>query len=227
MKEAFIQALSSRVYSSEGIKNANKYAVGRGLNPEKFPFPWTITSSDINQFEDFRRYYPPNIFNDTLYIPLIDVEDVTGTRLIGFETRYLGSSERRTRYMKFKSNTPPILLYNFFEALNKSSTEPLVLVEGAIDCESIKSIGFNCLSSLTTQWSIKFLFLLASLSNKVLVMFDNDSPGQKATERLMKETSLDKDFSNLFIPISYRGKDPNDSIMKFGPDYLKEIISSY
>jgi len=55
-------------------------------------------------------------------------------------------------------------------------------------------------------------------------MYDNDTTGRKALEKIMKNVSFDIDLQKSFKPIIYSNKDPNAALMNQGPEYLRELL---
>lgn len=55
---------------------------------------------------------------------------------------------------------------------------PLVLVEGNLDCDSMKQIYPYTVASLTSTLSTNQIQLISSLTNKVIIAYDNDEAGQ-------------------------------------------------
>ncbi len=69
--------------------------------------------------------------------------------------------------------------------------EPILLVEGALDCDVAKQfITKNCLGCLTSGTSRAKAMVLSCLTNKVLLFLDNDEAGKKGeetTKRILEE----------------------------------------
>ncbi len=63
---------------------------------------------------------------------------------------------------------------------NRKYYEPIILVEGTADCDYLKTIYNDVLACLTDSISSFNLQVLKSLTNNVLLCFDNDNAGKEA-----------------------------------------------
>jgi hypothetical protein len=224
MNQAFIDRLSQLVYTKEGIDKANTYITSRGLDPSKLRYPCTISGSNETLFNEFSSLYPINIFINSLYIPIVDVEDPT--HLVGFDVKYLGVSNFRTRFHKFKI-TPDTLMLYFSKNIDTIKTdEPIVVTESFLDAVTIEQLGYTVISPLTALNNLKFCLLLYAISDRIFFMYDNDDTGRKAIQKIMRNISLDIELQKCFKPIIYSGKDPNEVKMKQGSEYLKVMLKN-
>lgn len=221
---SFIVDLSNYVYTPEGIEAAKTYAKGRKLDPEAFSFPWTISGSDPDHFRIFKHLYPPWLFTDSLFIPVVDFED--GQTLVAFDVRYLGNDPKRSRYMKFKTDkTQPILYFTRpLEAIADAC--PIIVCEGAVDAESLRFMGYPVISPLTALHGLRFLAFLRAISKNIYFAYDNDAGGMQAKQKIQEECSFDPEFSNQIRFLSFPGKDINDSVKAVGRDYLKQFFNT-
>ena len=221
---SFIVDLSNYVYTPDGIANAGLYAKSRGIFPEDFSFPWTITGSDPAHFLPFKHLYPPWLFVDSLFIPIVDFED--GQTLVAFDVRYLGTDPRRTRYMKFKTDKTEVILYGTRPLESIPNDCPVIITEGAIDAESLRFLGYPVISPLTALHGLRFLAFLRAISNNLYFAYDNDSGGMNAKKRIQEECSFDPEFANQVRFLSFSGKDINECLKTFGQDYLQKVLMS-
>jgi hypothetical protein len=221
----FIDQIANIIYSKENIDRANEYILSRGINPNQLAFPYTCTSSLEAHFWRFREKYPPYLFIDSLYIPIVDIRD--GKTLVGFDIRYNGTSDKRTRWHKFKRRDEDIFIYNFQE-FKKNLDWPVLIVESALDVETIRSLGLNitCISFLTAISHIRSVLFLYAMGSKIFYMYDNDSSGSSAISRILKTISFNTEVMNNFTFISYRGKDPNGALEMMGSSYLSQTIQA-
>lgn len=222
MNSNFIQSLSNVIYTQEGIQKAQEYLKSRDLDSSKLRYPYTISSGDENIFKQFSSLYPPNIFLDSLYIPIVSILDPN--YLVGFEVRYLGSKSFRTRFHKFKLDQNTLLMYFSKDIEKIEDDEPIIVTEGIMDALSVEQLGYTVISPLTALHNLKFCLFLYSISNNIYIMYDNDTTGRKACSNLMKGVSLDLEIQKSFNPIIYTGKDPNQALLERGEDYLKQIL---
>ena len=214
----FIDILSSYLYSQDGIDRARVYLNSRKLNQPSIP--WVI-SGDKRDMEWAETYYENYwLLADCLFIPVTDFRDPSNKTLAGFDVRYLGKSEKRSRYIKLKKNSVTPLVYGVDEP-----TDPLFVTEGAIDAEVFRQLGYSAVSSLTSLSSPRWMaFLLSFSPGKILLAYDNDSQGEKATNHLMDMVSYSEDLSTKVGVFRYRCHDPNDAMALLGWSYLEEQI---
>lgn len=219
-----IQDLANIIYTPENIQKAKEYLLSRKVNSTKMRFPPTLTNQDSSLYWLFRKQYVPNIFTDSIYFPITDIEEPT--RLIGFDVRYCGKDPTRLRYHKFKENSHTFMLY-FTQDLDKIDPDkPLIVTEGVVDAETIRDLGYPVLSPLTAMHSFKFCLFLKAVSNRVYFAYDGDDAGKKAIASIGKETSIDPNFRKCFNFLNFSGKDLNKACMDFGKDYLLSVLKS-
>jgi len=219
-----LDALSNVLYTPENIARANNYVTGRGLDPSRFRFPFAASGPDPARFYGFDAIARPYLLTNTLYMPILDLFDPEGKRLIGFDMRYLGEKENRLRYRKIKRNPTDPLLYNVHEALTRPQL-PLVVCEGVIDVESLRLLDLPCnvISPLTATTNDELIIALVALSQKILIAYDNDSKGRNAKTK----------FNNILAPfkssvevrsLTFLGPDLNQALQDRGAGFLKQLI---
>ena len=105
---------------------------------------------------------------------------------------------------------------------------PLLLCEGNIDCDSIKQIYPYSLAVLTNSLSLSQMQLLAYLTNKVILAFDNDEAGNRGYWRTYKSL-ITNNFRVERFNHSYKLKDFGDLIdlQMWDPDEYNYICSLY
>ncbi len=162
-------------------------------------------------------YY--DMFRDRVMFPIIDLRG----SVIGFGGRVLEGDG--PKYL----NSPDTLVFkktrNLF-AMNiaKNTKEGfLILAEGYMDVISIHQAGFdNAVASLGTSLTAEQARLISQYVNQVIIAYDADGAGQKATRRaisLFEETGVK--IRVLSIPDA---KDPDEYIKKFGPARFKLLL---
>lgn len=102
----------------------------------------------------------PNKINDTIYS--ITFRNINGQK------KFL------------RVGTKSFLFYGFGE-LPKNFTygTPIILVEGNMDCDSVRQIYPCALATMTNAISLNQIQLLSALTNKIIVAYDNDEAGNK------------------------------------------------
>lgn len=224
MNQDFIDRLSQIVYTEEGITLARYYLEARKIDPDQMRYPCTVTGANDSLFSEFSSLYPVSVFVDSLYIPIVDITDPK--KLVGFDVKYLGISSFRTRFHKFKITPETFMLYFSKNIDIIGDGESVIITESFIDALSLEQLGYTVLSPLTALSNLKFCLFLHAISDRIFLMFDNDDTGRKATQKIMKNVSLDFDLQKCFKPIIYSGKDPNEILVSQGPDYLKLMLNS-
>jgi DNA primase len=160
-------------------------------------------------------------------------------RVIGFTGRTLSADEKAgPKYL----NSPETAIYSksrvlFNLDLAKEGIRALnyaILVEGQMDCISVFAAGFhNVIATSGTAFTAAQAALLGRFSKQVVVNFDPDAAGAKATERtlgllieeefdikvLTLEQGLDPD---LFV--RRKGKEAYASALKHSQRYFEYLI---
>lgn len=217
-----IDLVSNLVYTSDNITRAAQYLRRRGLDPDKINPPWTFTDKRERLYAPLREWLPPFMFTESLFIPIPNVENPRVCE--GFDVRYLGEDPRRSRFHKLKRSVESITIYGWHHAV--STDGPVLCTEGAIDAESINQLGLKvkAVSPLTRMRGLKWIYTLRLLSTNILVMYDNDTDGQKATRSLVKELEGVPDSNGRIRAVSYRCKDPNEALTTLGKEMFKTLL---
>lgn len=152
-------------------------------------------------------------FRNRLMFPIIDVRGnviAFGARTMGNDVpKYINTSD--TLVFKKSSN---LFALNFAK---KSGKENLILTEGYMDVISLHQSGFtNSVAGLGTALTQGQVKLLSRNTGEVIVCYDSDEPGRKASERATKMLQQDGlDVKILTIP---KGKDPDEYLRINGKD---------
>lgn len=159
-------------------------------------------------------------FRNRIMFPVFDYRG----RVIGFGGRVLDNS--KPKYLNspethvFKKGTN---LYGINFAINNNMNNMLIIVEGYMDCIALHQCGIrSAVASLGTALTPNQAKLLKRYANKVIISYDADLAGQKATQRgldVLKEQGLD--VRVLMMP---KGEDPDDFIKKHGKEAFLELI---
>ncbi len=171
-----------------------------------------ILKGDKGSYDRFRK---------RIIFPLIDENN----KLIGFAGRIFGKDEG-AKYI----NSPETILYHkssYLYGFNKAklSIRKLdfsILMEGYIDVILSHKIGYTtAVASSGTSVTKEHLTKLSRLSNKIIIAYDGDESGIKASIR-----SAEIAFSlgmEVRIASFKDGKDPADVILK-SPEEFKDAI---
>ena len=161
-----------------------------------------------------------DIFRHRVMVPIIDVRG----SIIAFGGRVLDDS--KPKYI----NSPETLVYHKSRTLfalnvaKKSTSKRYILCEGYMDVISMHEAGFDtavcaCGTALTPE-QVK---LLSEYADEVILSYDSDEAGQKATERSLGL------FANSPVKVSvlsYQGaKDPDEFIKKYGRERFDMLLN--
>lgn len=163
-------------------------------------------------------------FRNRIMFPIIDLRGnviAFGGRIIGNgQPKYLNSSD--TIVFK-KSNN--LFALNF--AKNKLDSK-IILAEGYMDVISLHKAGFeNTVATLGTSLTEGQVKLLSRYAEEVVVAYDSDEAGRKASDRAIKMLRDNGVIARvLIVP---KGKDPDEFIKSYGKDgkfRFKELIDN-
>ena len=161
-------------------------------------------------------------FRNRLMFPVIDVRG----NVIAFSGRILGSGE--PKYL----NSPETAVFsksrNLF-ALNlakKSKSDYFLLAEGNVDVVSLHQAGFDsAVASLGTSLTEQQAQLLSRYKNEVIIAYDNDSAGSKATSRAIG--LFEKlDVKVRVLRLDGAQKDPDEYIQAKGAEAFRKLIEN-
>lgn len=166
-------------------------------------------------------YY--DTFRNRLMFP---IHDSTG-RIIGFGGRTMGDDP--AKYL----NTPATALFdkstNLF-GLNQArqgieKAGQAIVVEGYTDCIMAHQFGFTeTVATLGTAMTEAHAALLRRYTDRVILLFDSDSAGQKAADRALSvalTSGLD-----VYIARVPAGKDPCDYLLSAGRAGFEDVLKA-
>lgn len=158
-------------------------------------------------------------FCNRVIVPIIDARG----NVVAFGGRVLDNS--KPKYIN-TADTPVYKKSLGVFGLNfakNSKEKSLILVEGYMDAIALHQAGFtNSIACLGTALTGEMAHLLSRYADEILLAYDNDEAGQKATERAMKV------FSSIGMKIRVirlsGGKDPDEILKKFGAEKIRSLI---
>ena len=164
-----------------------------------------------------------DIYRNRIMFPLWDINGKT----IGFSGRIYEGKDQ-SKYINtmetdiFKKGS---LLYNYNNARESIIKDNrVIIVEGFMDVIRLYSIGItNVLASMGTAITKEQVNLIRKLTNNVILMFDGDSAGEKATLSFI-EVSKDVDFDIKIIRLE-EDLDPDDYIIKKGKEKMLDHLT--
>ena len=158
-------------------------------------------------------------FRNRLMFPIIDVRG----NVVGFGGRVLDDS--KPKYL----NSNETMIFNKRKNLfglnlaKKSKQGFLILVEGNIDVVTMHQYGFdNAVASLGTSLTEEQATLIGRYAEQVVLLYDGDAPGQKATKRAIP--ILEKAGIAVKVLQIPGEMDPDDYLKKYGADKFKLLL---
>ncbi|MGL5232674.1 MAG: DNA primase [Fusobacteriaceae bacterium] len=244
-----IMEKAKQYFSDEIFKNPGRealgYLVNRGISPEE------IQKNDIgfapnsrNGMSEFliNQGYPVekildlglakegdnglyDAFRNRIIFPIYSLE----RRVIAFGGRTLESGKDIAKYIN-SPDTPIFkkgnILYGLGEKfLNIKKKEYAMLMEGYMDVLMATLNGFDVtLAPLGTALTEEQGKLLKRYTKNIILSFDMDAPGQKATEKaimVLKELGF-----SIRVLMYENAKDPDEYIKKYGKDEFLKVIKN-
>lgn len=223
-------ALARRYWKEKrGLSDAAIRRFGLGYAPEDFGgllhylkrrgfTEWELEHSGLVKRSAKGNLY--DIFRHRVMVPIIDVRG----SIIAFGGRVLDDS--KPKYI----NSPETMVYHKSRTLfalniaKKSASKRYILCEGYMDVIAMHEAGFDtavcaCGTALTAE-QVK---LLSEYADEVILSYDSDEAGQKATERSLGL------FANSPVKVSvlsYQGaKDPDEFIKKYGRERFEMLLN--
>lgn len=163
-----------------------------------------------------------DFFRHRVMIPIFDLRG----NVIAFSGRKLDPEQPGGKYV----NSPETLVYKKSRTLfalnlaKKSQTRRYILCEGNLDAISMHQAGFTtAVAGCGTALTAEQVKLLSEYANEVVLCYDSDEAGQKATKRAISLLSASPlKISVLNIPDA---KDPDEFIKKFGAERFEMLLN--
>lgn len=215
--------LNGRQITEEMIKD-----YGIGLSLDKTNDLVTLLQKkgyDLNTLNQIGlASYDKDLYVDRIMFPL---KDLNG-RIVGFSgRRYDGKKEEK--YVNTKQ-TPIFhkgnLLYNYFDSKEFIRKKNQVIVmEGFMAVIRASTVGVkNAVALMGTAMTKEQAELIKRLSRNVILMFDGDDAGRKAT--ISNGEELEKLGLDVKVAELKDGLDPDDFILKNGENEFLALIQS-
>ncbi len=161
-----------------------------------------------------------DIFRNRMMFPIIDVRG----NVVAFSGRRYNEQDKQ-KYVN-TSDTPVFKKGNTIFGLNfakNSSDSRLIIVEGQMDVIALHQAGFtNTVACLGTALTTEQANILARYAEELLICYDNDEAGRKATARaleILENTGLKLKVINM-----EGGKDPDEIIKTHGKERFNDLI---
>lgn len=158
---------------------------------------------------------------------MFSIHDANG-RLVGYNGRaYHG--ETANKYVNSKETAifkKRDILYNYHRAKDAArQKKEIIVMEGPMDVIRAYTIGIeNVVASLGTAFGSSQAMLIRKLSSNVILCFDGDDAGLKATKSALEE--LIKIGIEPKVVRLGDGQDPDEYIKKYGKDAFEKALKN-
>ena len=239
---------------SEKSKAAKEYLTSRKFNEQDLKkYDISFINSNV---EDFQKFCNKNkisdldlkklgfisssnnfLFKNRIMFPILNFRSETiaygGRALEDFGPKYLNSSDS----VLYKKNRNLYFTKDFISSVKKKGY--VFLVEGYFDVLSLNQLGYsNSASPSGTALTIQQLEAVSRYTNKILLCFDNDEAGLKATERVLEiknQVSNQLEIHCLNLPEKYKDiselyEDDEDifsSVLKDNLEIIEFLIDKF
>lgn len=220
-----------------GIEKRTVTAFGIGASLDMFSLPKYLKSKGYTEDEMLKcgvcqkktredgSSYVFDALWGRLIIPIIN----NLGSVIAFGGRLL---EKKPNFAKYKNTQETELfiknrtLYNINNLKKekaKNGLTRIIMVEGYMDAISVYNAGFkNVVASMGTSLTVEQARLLKRYAGTVLISYDGDGAGQKATVRGLE--ILQKEGLEVRVVTLPDGLDPDDVIKKFGAEAYGKLL---
>lgn len=203
-----------------GLSLNEKDMLTKLLKSKKYDDKTLLRSGLVNE----NNYTLNDVYRNRIMFPLYDLNG----KVIGYNGRvYNGETENKYVNSKetdiFKKRE---LLYNYHKAKDEARKKhQIILMEGPMDVIRAHTIGVkNCVATLGTAFGKEQAMLVRKLSTNVILCFDGDDAGLKATKTAIVE--LEKLGITPKIVRLENNSDPDDYIIKNGKDAFINKINN-
>ncbi len=198
-------------YSKDSFNNLIHLLKAKGFTEQEITTAYLgLVSKKGNLYDAFRA---------RVMFPIIDLRG----NVIAFGGRIL--DEGGPKYLN-SGDTPVFKKSNNLFALNiarKSKKESIILAEGYMDVIALHQAGFdNAVATLGTALTPQQAKLVGTYTKKVIIAYDSDEAGQKATKKAMELFS--KEEVEVQVLEIEGAKDPDEFIKKFGVQRFEALI---
>lgn len=189
-----------------------QYMRDRGYSDEELKVGYFASVSGKNN----KSY---SIFRNRIMFPIIDT---TGA-VIAFGGRVMDDS--KPKYLN-TNDTPAYKKGRNLFALNYAKdkgSERMILCEGYMDVIAMHAAGFtNAVAGLGTALTSDQARLLARYTKKIILTYDSDEAGQRATERAMQ--LLTDVGLEVRVLVVNGAKDPDEYIKEYGATAFSKLL---
>ncbi len=202
-------------FAPQGWDNLVGHLRSKGFTMDEMIAAAVVAKSDRNGRV---RFYDQ--FRNRVMFPIIDLRG----NVIAFGGRVMDDS--KPKYLN-SADTPVFKksrnLFSLNLAKNQIENRKLILAEGYMDVISIYQAGFhNVVATLGTALTEEQARLMAQYADEVVISYDSDVAGQRASERAI--TLLSQAGITTRVLAITGAKDPDEYIKKFGSARFKLLL---
>jgi len=205
----------------------NEFEIGLSMNDNNVSKLLEKKGYDVNELIDIglcgkKDNFIYDIFRNRIMFPLYNLDG----KPVGFSGR-IYNGEKDSKYVNSKESIifkKGNLLYNYHRALSHAREKhQIIVVEGFMDVIRLYTIGIkNVVATMGTAITKEHANLLMKLSKNIVLCFDGDKAGEKATISALD--ALEKIGITSKIIRLEDDLDPDDYIIKKGSDaYLAHL----
>lgn len=205
----------------------NEFEIGLSMNDNNVSKLLEKKGYDVNELIDIglcgkKDNFIYDIFRNRIMFPLYNLDG----KPVGFSGR-IYNGEKDSKYVNSKESIifkKGSLLYNYHRALTHAREKhQIIVVEGFMDVIRLYTIGIkNVVATMGTAITKEHANLLMKLSKNIVLCFDGDKAGEKATISALD--ALEKIGITPKIIRLEDDLDPDDYIIKKGSDaYLTHL----
>lgn len=205
----------------------NDFEIGLSMNDNNVSKLLEKKGYDVNELIDIglcgkKDNFVYDIFRNRIMFPLYNLDG----KPVGFSGR-IYNGEKDSKYVNSKESIifkKGNLLYNYHRALSHAREKhQIIVVEGFMDVIRLYTIGIkNVVATMGTAITKEHANLLMKLSKNIVLCFDGDKAGEKATISALD--ALEKIGITPKIIRLEDDLDPDDYIIKKGSDaYLTHL----
>jgi len=217
--------LKKRKYDNSDIK---KYSISFVTKDEesfnKFCKKNEITTDDLRRL-GFISSNGNMLFKNRIMFPILSFRNniiaFGGRTIDDFGPKYLNSSDS----VLYKKNRNLYFTNDFIASTKKKGYA--IIVEGYFDVLSLNKLGYpNAASPSGTALTYQQLESVLKYTSKILICFDNDEAGLKATERVLEiknQVSKQVEIHCLHLPSEYN--DISD-VFELKPEAFNDILKN-
>ena len=217
--------LTSRKYDESDIKKYSISFISKDEeNFNKFCKTNEITKDDLKRL-GFISSNGNMLFKNRIMFPILSIRNniiaFGGRAIDDFGPKYLNSSDS----VLYKKNRNLYFTDEFVTSTKKKGYA--FIVEGYFDVLSLNKLGYaNAASPSGTALTYQQLESVSKYTSKILICFDNDEAGLKATERVLEvknQVSKQLEVHCLNLPSEY--KDISD-VFELNPESFDDILKN-